>query len=336
MAIADEVEASYQVVNLSVTIGGVSVDALEARVRHGIDQSNGQATVVLDSEPANLEGAIVVINAGYNGVTEQIFYGSASGVTWDWWPRGVAIDCRDRMERLRYEWGGTERTYTSTTEGSVIQNLVEAMGIDSSVTSIVDTGMTVGVVEAVRFQRGANFLNWIREIDNLCGAATFTRSDGAIYRRVVDTDTTDYTYTQGTNILSIKRNRALDGIYNGVQVDGLTYEGLTVTAFVGTANSDIPSPPGTVALKVQSNYVETNARATICATTLLDRHNYRPESYTLSVVGNPLIEVGHTLSVTAGSVGISSGTALYVTAREHAISADQGFLTTITAARVRV
>lgn len=334
MGLADEVAASVQAINLSVTIGGATVSPLEARVRHGIDQSNGQATIVLASEPANLEGAIVVVNAGYNGVTQQIFYGSATGVTWDYWPTGVAIDCRDRMERLRYEWGGTERTYTSTTEGSVIQNLVEAMGIDSSVTSIEDTGMTVGVTQAVRFQRGAVFLNWIREMDELCGAATFTRGDGAIYRRTVDTGTVTWYYEQGLNINHIQRTRAIDGIYNAVQVDGLTYEGLSVSAFIGTANSDIPDPPGTIAYRVQSNYVETDTRATIVATTLLDRKNFRPEAYTLTAVGNPLIEVGHTIEVTVDAWGLF-GSALFVTAREHSISAG-GFITTINAARVRV
>jgi len=337
MSLADQVEAQYQALNVSVTIGGVSVSPLEVRVRHAWDQGNGQATVVLDSEPANLEGAIVDIAAGYNGESGQLFYGSATGVTWQWFPRGVAIDCRDRMERLRYEWGGTERTYTVTTEGSVIQNLVEAMGISSSDTSIVDTGWTVGVVESVVFRKGDTFISWIREIDELAGAATFTRSNGAIYRRIIDTSATpDYTFTQGTNILDIKRTRtAPDGIYNAVQVDGLTYEGLSVGAFIGTANSDIPSPPGTVALRRQSNYVETDARATVVAQTLLARNNFRPEAYDLTVPGNPLIEVGYTISVTAGSVGIGGGTALWVQSREHRISADQGFLTTITAARVR-
>lgn len=331
MGIEDEVAATKQVVTLSVTFGGVSVSPSEVRVRHGIDQDCGQATIVIPSASGAIEGKIVDIWAGYNGVTAQLFYGSATGVTWELYPRGVAIDCRDRMDRLRYEWGGTERTYTSTTEGSVIQNLVEAMGIDSSVTSIEDSGMTVGVTETVRFLRGVRFLPWIREIDNLCGYATFTRSNGAVYRRPLATGTASFTYTEGGNILDIRPNRTSpDGIYNAVQVDGLTYEGLSVFAFIGTANSDIPDPPGTIAYRVQSNYVETDARATIVATSLLARLNQKPYAVSLTGVGNPVIEVGNTISVTASRVGISSGTALFVTAREHVIN-QSGFITNIEA-----
>lgn len=329
MSIADEIVKHAQTIGLSVTIGGTTQTAFEARVRHGVEQDAGQATVVLPAHVPNLAGQIVDVQVSVNGVSAQLFYGTATGLQYEHWAGGVAVDCRDRMTRLNFEYGGSVREYTETTEGTIIQNLVEAMGIDSADTSIEDSGWTVAVVEAITFEPGDRFLPFIREIDELAGYATFTRSNGAIYRRPIVYGTSTWTFAEDTNVFSARRSEAIEGIYNAVQIDGLTYEGLTVSAFVGTANADIPDPPGTVALRKSSNYVETDSRATVVAEAMLTRVNRRPVSYSIEVPGNPLIEPAITITLDIPSV--NSGGSAWVASREHVVSTSDGFVTTIEA-----
>lgn len=329
---------------LTVTFGGTSTAggtsyknmALEVTVTHGVEQDAGQAMVVFDRPlTPPTEGGSVAVSMSPDGVASAVFAGTVTGRNWEHFPTGFAVDCRDRMEYTTYPYGGTERTYTSATLGTVVQNLVEAQGIDNTSTSIEDPGWTVGIVEPVVFRRGDRFLPWIREALTLAGYAIFTKGvDSAVYVRPYDESVTGagtYTLTEGVNILSARRDISRDGIINAVQVDGLTYEGASVSVFIGTANSDVRSPPGTVSANIQSNLIETIGRGTTVALTYLDHHNFKPENVTITTPGTA-IEPMDMLVVTHTDIGMSGATVV-VTQREHHYSSG-GYVTTLHAKRI--
>lgn len=311
--------AAVQELSATVTIvtdnhnAGAGLYLLDANISHGIDQDSGQATITLNTPPALGvgEGGSVGVFLGVNGSTSPMFAGTVVGRSWQQWPITLAVDCRDRMEYLTYPYGGTERTYTSQTLGTVVQNLVEAQGIASANTSIEDSGWTVGVIEPVVFRRGDRFLPWIKNALSLAGYAIFTKgADSAVYVRPLQYGVTNagtHTFTAGVNILSSQRTVSRDGIANAIQVDGLTYQGATTSVFVGTTNSDVRSPPGTVTYAAQSNIIETPARGTIVANELLSQKNFKPESGVITVPGSA-IEPMDVAIVTDSNMGWSGAT----------------------------
>jgi hypothetical protein len=295
---------------LGVTVAGgtVSSDVLSVVTSHGIDQNAGQASITFPARPsAATEGAAVTVSMGAGAV----FEGTVTGRSWEHFPTGVALDCRDRMEYMTYPYGGTEREYASQTLGTVWQNLFEAMGNASVNGSIEDPGWTVGITESLIFRKGEQFLPFIRESANLAGYVAFTKGvDSAFYIRPLNYGVTGggtHTLTEGVNILSARREISRDGIYNGVQVDGLTYEGASVSVFVGTANSDVRDPPGTISMRVQSNLIESESRGTIVALEQLSQHNFKPQQGVITLPGTP-IEPMDTLVVTHADLEMTGAT----------------------------
>jgi hypothetical protein len=334
-------DVTVQDIDATVTIAGTAYHTtlLEATISHGTEQDAGQATLVFPARPAAAtEGGSVGVSLGYGGALTARFAGTVTGRSWEHWPTGVAVDCRDRMEYLTYPYGGTERTYTAQTDGTVVQNLVEAMGIASANTSIEDNGWTVGVVEPLIFRAGDRVLPLVREIDSLAGYVTFTKgADSAVYRRVYDESATGagtHTLTKGVNILSARREISREGIYNGVQVDGLTYEGASVSVYMATANTDIRNPPGTVAgPPVNSNLIETSSRASVVAGVFLDPHNFKPETFSFTLPGTA-IEPMDMLTVTHADLELSSR-ALVVVQVEDKLT-ETSYTTTVRAKKVTV
>jgi hypothetical protein len=328
---------TLQFPTMTITVDGNTIDggALDVTVTHGVEQSAGQATIGFPSAPSVTEGGSVSVALGVNFPPAQSFAGTVTGRQWEHYPTGVGLDCRDRMEYLTYPYGGTERTYTAQTLGTVWQNLGEAQGIDSANMSIEDPGWTVGIVEPVVFRRGDRFLPFMQESMSLAGYCIFTKGvDSAIYVRPFDENVTGagtHTLTKGTNILSARREISRDALYNAVQVDGLTYEGASVTVYMATTNADVRTPPGTVSYHIQSNLIESNARGTLVASTFLDHHNFKPEAFSFTLPGTA-IEPMDMLIVTHDELGMTGATAVVVQ-REHRFSSS-GYTTTVQAKRI--
>lgn len=318
---------------ISAAGSDVSSEAISAVVSHGIEQNSGQASLAFPSRPASIsEGGSVSVSMGGNAA----FAGTVTGRQWEHYPSGVALDARDRMEYMTYPYGGTERTYTAQTDGTVVQNLFEAMGNSSANGSFEDSGWTVGIIQSIIFRRGDQFLPWIREVDNLAGYVTFTKGvDSAIYRRPLQYGVTGagtHTLTEGVNVLSARREITRDGIYNAVQVDGYTYEGASVSVFMATANSDVRNPPGTLSMYVQSNLIESQARGTVVALEQLSQHNFKPESGQLTLPGTA-IEPMDVLIVTHADLEMTGATVAATQVEQRFDSS--GYVTTVRYKRIR-
>jgi hypothetical protein len=319
MTLRDEIESAFQRIVLEVHIAGRPVGGIiGADVSMGLRQINAQAAIHLLSRPtAADEGVSCEIWAGYNGRTQQIFKGELSGLAWEYFPGVITLDARDKLGRTRLAWGAEDRTYAGQDDAAIIQNLVEAMGIPSSETHIESSGWTLGTVQEVVAAQGRAFWPLIEEIDKLAGYRTFTRADGVIYRTRVSSAagaSAAFSYAKGVNIIDIRRRRDREGIVNRVVVTGLEYEGLSVGGEgIGEAYADnpyIPSPPRYVSETVQSDLVEDDATALAIATRMVADKNRRPESYEVTVIGNPLLIPQMTVALTHPDVESGAATVL--------------------------
>lgn len=185
MGIREELSNPVQKITLSVKIGGVEIgNVIGVDISMGLSQVNMTAQIhIAGGRPSVAEEqATADIWAGYNGHVAQLFYGELSGLAWEYFPGTITLDARDRLARLRLKWGGDDREYTEQEDGEIIQNLVEAMGIDSSVTHIELSGWTLGVIESVIAKTDQAFWPLVEEIDKLSGYRTYTTSDGVVRR----------------------------------------------------------------------------------------------------------------------------------------------------------
>jgi hypothetical protein len=333
MSLSSAIAATYQRIGFVVRVNGQQVpDVLEVAVSAGFDQINANAQLTVAQRPSWAEeGATVEVSAVINGSQALLFKGELSGNQWSFAPGTIVLDARDVLSRTRLPWGGEDRTYASQDDAAVIRNLLEAMGIPSSQANIESSGWTLGVVQDVTLATNDVPYSLIERIDNLSGYRTFSLTSGVIVRRRVDGRAAfnpAYTYTQGTNILSIRRRRTLDGIVNRALVEGLTYEGLAVSGTAEAANPYIPDPPGTISDRVQDDLIETDVRANLIAERIVADKNRRPDGFELDVSINPLLQPGMTIAISAAAVEAQNARVLIANIR-HAISA-QGATTSIT------
>jgi hypothetical protein len=322
-----DINASFQKITLAVRIDGGEVGrVVGVTVSEGLSQVNAQATISFTERPGN--AAVrkkVEIYAGYNGNTDLIFSGELSGRDWRYFPGEVALDARDLFARLRLNWGGEDREYTSQDDAAIIQNLVEAMGIPSSLTHIESSAWTLGVVESVIAPSGRAFQPLIAEIDDLAGMKTFTRA-GVIYRQAVGSNIgigAAWTYEEGVNIINIER-RETDEIVNRCVVTGLEYEGLLVggpgVAEAQADNPYVPDPPRYVSEDKQSNLVEDDAKALEIAVRTVRDKNRLPTIYEIEAIFNPKIKPRSVIRVISSKVETGSAS-LIVDRVQHTIRA---------------
>lgn len=333
MSLASAIAATYQTIGFVVRANGQQVpDVLEVSVSAGFDQINANAQLTCGQRPSWAEeGAQVEVYAVLNGFQALIFKGELSNLSWSFFPGSIVFDARDVLSRTRLPWGGADRVYTNQDDAAVIRNLLEAMGIPSSQANIESSSWTLGIVQEVILANGESPYSLIERIDSLSGYRTFSLSSGIIVRRRVDgraSFSPAYSYSEGTNILSIRRTRGLDGIVNKALVTGLTYEGLEVTGTASAPNVSIPNPPGTISESIQDDLIETDLKANAVAQRIVADKNRRPDGFVLDVSLNPTLQPGMTIEITAPSVEASAARVLIANVR-HSIGAG-GATTTIT------
>jgi hypothetical protein len=323
----------YRTPYLSVSLDGAGLSGVrEVRVSRAVGGDNGVATITLDvSEGYGIGGSVAVV-AGFDGGGQPIFVGfvaRAEGAI----PRGGALEARDRLERMKFPWGGTPRIYRSQgtadyDDANIIRNLLEAYAIDSQFASIESSAIgTLGVVEPVRLNTGDVPWNLIREMDQNAGYATFTRGNGSVYRRPLETGGGGAHYIEGVNIISGRRTVTRDGIENRAVVTGLTYEGTAVGGTATRGNGDVPDPPGFIARDLTSNLIETDAQALIAAAAHIASHGATPDEVELTVIGDNAVDLGDSISVTSPSLGLA-GNSFFVIAVTHTIGTS-GYTTTL-------
>lgn len=249
----------------SVTVAGSGAQCLSFSVNLSIDADNGAATVTVNP-PVGSHGDELIVSGG--GGT--LFNGSLSGVGRDAVGNGVLTGV-DVMSRMQHNYKGDDREYTSDIPASaaddwdqeIVQNLLEAMGVPASLTSIEGASKPIGILRPLRLTTGDHFMDVIRDLDRqmVPNFVTFSRGNGAVYRRARTVGSSVATFSED-EIVSCSYTSDVNTIRNGCKVTGYPTDTLPVEAEANAANALIPDPPGAFTETIDNAYfIETEADA---------------------------------------------------------------------------
>ena len=304
--------------------GGLSVDL-------GTETDNGACTVQLISLPG-----------GFDEGDRLYIYGDGTLLFNGWIPDGgiawnedgtVTLSGVDALFKLRNAWGGTDRSYNADvpadTDTSTAQNVVEASGIDASLTSIQGEGRTIGTVQDVIIRGGGIdidgnpsskdvMIEFIRLLDKsvIPNHATFTRGDGAVYRRPREIGSSVATFST-SNAWSFTRRRQPGSIVNKWLVKGLPIADIPTEAEASATNSYLVAPWEYNSEEFQSYFIDDLVWAQDLADWLLSDTNGRLNIVTWTTTLNNETDIlGSTVTVTSARHDLSSKL-VYVIGLKH-------------------
>lgn len=223
----------------------------------GTDTDNGSATVTLTSLPAAAtEGVRLYI---YSDGT-LLFNGFLPDGGTAWGDQGVVtLSCVDALFKLRKDYGGIDREYgplnvPASTDTNVAQNVVEAGGVDSTLTSIVGEDRPLGTAQVVVIKGASvdpdgnpsaadSLMEFIRLLDRsvIPNHVTFTRANGAVYRLPREIGSSVATFST-SNAWDFERHREPGSIINKWLVKGLPIADVTTEAEASATNAYLVTP----------------------------------------------------------------------------------------------
>jgi len=254
----------------------------------------------------------------------------------------VTLSCVDALFKLRNAWGGVDRVYNpdvpADTDTSTALNVTMAGGIDVSLTSFLGEGRTLGTAQDVVIRGGSLdidgnpsgadvMIEFIRLLDKsvIPNHATFTRGDGAVYRRPRTIGSSVATFST-SNAWSFARHRQPGSIINKWLVKGLSIADVPTEATASAANALLVAPWEYNSEELQSYFVDDSIWAQDLADWLLADTNGRLNVVTwTSTLNNQTSILGSTVTVTSARHDLSSKL-VYVVGVRH--SADSRTATT--------
>jgi hypothetical protein len=312
----------------AVVVDDGTVDnGLDADVTLGIGESSGTATVTCDGVPSGAApGVALQVYAGWTGSPDILFRGEIVDIVYST-DGTVKLVGQDLLSRLAFKWTRDERVYINdgglnlATDTDTAQNLVEASGIDSSDTSIEGADLPIGVTVPFTLQNGDVPLEAIRKLDEATLYVTFTRANGAIYRRPIATGSSAHSYT-ANDILVGTRTKSKTGIINSVKVIGQSYQGVPTESLAQATSSYIPDPPKYITEEINDYVIQTQTPADDLAAAALSLRNHLQDTFEITVAGDGTVNPAETITITCSRLGLSSATRFVRGVRHHVSAAD--------------
>jgi hypothetical protein len=266
----------------------------------------------------------IVIQQGYGSELTTTFTGTIDDVKMTSYPAEITLTCRDYLKRAYDQLittGGVHTvTYTSQTPEAIFTALATLAGWAAGDIHTEATGLTIASKTFTNETYGDAF-SWLAD---MCGYLVYCDEDGDVYFAKDDDDavpTSDYTYAEGSDIVSIGYTISDRDLYNKIIVigDGVSYEityyntyGILTSKKMIIQASEATTEAQCQAIAEQTRYL-MNSRARICE---------------FAAVANPYLQIGDTLTVTETTTLISE---LYkVTDISTSQSPDGGYIMQIT------
>lgn len=309
---------SHSLVDISSTLISADVDL-------GIEQDCGSCSVVLTSRPS---AAVERVRLYVYGYGDLLFNGEIAGVGWA--ENGIAtLTGQDAMARLRNKWTLEDRTYTSATEQSVVQNLVEASGIDASLTSITGESWLIGVAQDVILHGGVIDLltgdpgqsdvplDLIRLIDRSTPLyATYSDGAGVVNRKLRAIGSSVASFST-SNSWGYTRQRSANGVVNACKVIGLNIAGVPLESLYQDTSSWVFDPPKYITEEINSYLIEDQIQADLVSAAVVAAKNGRLNVVTFTTPLNSGISPCDTITITSTHIEVSSQTALITNLKHH-------------------
>lgn len=291
---------------------------LGVEISLGTDQENASCIATFSEYPsgADVRQYLYVYGTLDGGSPPILFNGEVASIRWQPLTDTTILECTDYMARLKFPWSKEDRSYDNEDASSVKQNLVEASGIDASLTHIeAPAGWDIGVSVPVTLVAGDTPLELIRLIDESMPLwKTYTRSNGAIYSEPMATGSAVATYSFGSApLIDVETTYTLDGLINACKVIGATYNDVPVEEIYQAASGYVPDPPEYITKVLQSYLIEDPTRAAQVAEDVVTALNGPRYLVSARVALAPEVQPGLTVNV--------DGTDYYVTSVKHSIPA---------------
>lgn len=296
----------------------------------GTDTDNGSATVALTSLPAEaIEGRRLYIYG--DGVLLFNGWIVEGGTSWNE-DGTVTLACVDALFKLRLPYGGIDRQYDSgsgDTDTNVAQNIVEAGGIDATLTSIQGEDRPIGTAQDIIIKGAGvdldgnpsaadSLMEFLRLLDRsvIPNHATFTRPNGAVYRRPREIGSSVATFSI-SNAWSFARRRQPGSIVNKWLVKGKPIGVATTEAEASDTNTFLVAPWEYNGDTRESYLVDDPTWAQDLADWLLSDTNGRLNVVSWTSTLNTQTDIlGSTVTLTSARHDLSSQLA-YVTGVQH-------------------
>lgn len=302
-----------------------------------MDGAGGRCSVELAMTKATppKPGDEVTISLGDDSKT--VFTGEAQRVTVSASTvRVAAVDGLSKLAVLE-----VENAYEKQTAGSIVKELIQKAGLTAGK---VDDGPKLA---SYVLHREPKALRHLQRLAEACGCDVYTDGDGKVYFVKPASASADHTFTYGQDVLDFAFE-SVAPTYDGAIVWGegagsskgedknhwLTDDLSTVS---GKASMDPsftvkPGSAGSSPLTVKDGAARSGGDAADEAKARMAWVAARPLRGTLSVLGNPAVELGDGVKVdklpsTQAASALVSGKVLRVRRVRHALSVKQGFVT---------
>jgi hypothetical protein len=298
------------------------------------DTDNGSARVTLLSLPGAADEGVRLYIYGdgdllFNGVIAD------GGTAWNE-DGTITLSCVDALFKLRNGWGGADRTYSAanvppSTDTNTAQNIIEAAGVDSTLTHIEGEDRVIGTAQDIIIHGGdididgnpsSNdvLIEFIRQLDKsvIPNHVTFTRANGAVYRlpRAIGSSVATFTTS---NAWGFARHRQPGSITNKWLVKGLTIADIPTEAESHASNSFLVAPWEYNTQDVTLSIVDDPIWAQDLADWLVSDTNGRLNVVTwTSTLNNQTDILGSTVTVTSARQNLSSQDVFVTGVRHHA------------------
>jgi hypothetical protein len=275
---------------------------------------------------------------------ELLFNGEIVELGWEITENGrtFVMHGRDAMARLRNKWTKEDRVYTSATEQSVVQNLVEASGIDASLTSIAGMSWMIGVAQEVVLHGGVADvvtgdpgqsdvpLDLIKKIDESTPLWVTLSTREGVVKRVARALTSPVAYfstgTVGdTPCWSVTVERSADEVVNACKVIGLQVAGLPLESLYQASSAYVFDPPAYITEEINSPLIEDGTQADAVTLAVVTAKNGRKLTVSFTTALTTAVDPGDTVSIIDTWAALN--TSIFVTKAGHHIQSDDAYTT---------
>ncbi len=245
----------------------------------------------------------VVLEEGYNGYYAVTFTGYVDDCIVGRFPNTWEIQCRDVLKKAVDTWLDDEGVeYNMTQADAAVSDLLGRAGLTAL--DIGSTNFTIGDVNPAKFKL-VSIMDAVLQIAALIGWHVWATSDGVVhfhYKKPLPGTSVFWDYQTQDNILGYRYTKTDRNLRNKIVVVG--YDDIRAEA--SAPSPYIASPPTYRTAILSSELVDTQQMAQVIANWMLGDLNHLTESVEMDIQANPLLNVGHTITIDLVEDGYSA------------------------------
>lgn len=245
----------------------------------------------------------VVLEEGYNGYYAVTFTGYVDDCIVGRFPNTWEIQCRDVLKKAVDTWLDDEGVeYNMTQADAAVSDLLGRAGLTAL--DIGSTNFTIGDVNPAKFKL-VSIMDAVLQIAALIGWHVWATSDGVVhfhYKKPLPGTSVFWDYQTQDNILGYRYTKTDRNLRNKIVVVG--YDDIRAEA--SAPSPYVANPPTYRTAILSSELIDTQQMAQVIANWMLGDLNHLTESVEMDIQANPLLNVGHTITIDLVEDGYSA------------------------------